>query len=352
MQLGDCRRVVFDRLGFFRSGEWPLTPTRRTALWLCIPYERCRAGEDARQRIIIPRRNGIELVVVAAGATDGQTEKGARRHVDLFVHDVHLQLGFARLEKELRSQHNEPRRRELVVALLLVVAGKQVAGELLANEPGERLVLVECAHDVIAIPPRIFIRQIDFQPVRVGIAGHVEPVPAPTLAKLRPREQPIHDFGKSVVGIVGQKGFDLFRFGRQPGQVERGAPNQCAFISRRARFELVLFQLGQNETVDRIAWPVFLFDSREREVARWQESPMPRTRNAERGTRNRRPARIGGAHANPHFQIANLWRRQNFLWRHLQLAVGVAHRMDESALFRVARDDYRSRFTAFHPTVA
>src|SRR5439155_13355287 len=116
--------------------------------------------------------------------------------------------------------------------------------------------------------------------------------------------------------------------------------------------ELVLFQPGQNKAVDRPTRSALLFDSRQRGVARWQESPMPRTRNAERGTRNRRPARIRGAHANPRFQIANLWRRQNFLWRHLQLAVGVAHRMNQSALFRVAWDDYRSRFTAFHPPVA
>src|SRR5438094_535471 len=94
----------------------------------------------------------------------------------------------------------------------------------------------------------------------------------------------------SSLALLGSKrSFGLFRFGRQPGQVERGAPNQRALISRRARLELVLFQPGQNKTVDRTARPALLFDSRQRGVARWQESPMPRTRNAERGTRNRRP---------------------------------------------------------------
>src|SRR5207247_534055 len=139
LQLGDCRRVVFHRLRFFRRGKRTLPPTRRTARRLRLARERGRAGEDAGQRIIIPCRNGIKLVVVAAGATDRQTEKGARRHIDLLVHDVHLQLSFPRLEKELRSQHEKPRRDELLVALFIAVAWKQVARELLANELGERL---------------------------------------------------------------------------------------------------------------------------------------------------------------------------------------------------------------------
>ena len=274
MQPGDCRRVVFQRLRFFRRGEWTLTPTWRTAHRLRITRQGSRAGEDAGQRIIIPRRNGVELVVVAAGATDGQTEKGARRHVDLLVHDVHLQLAFPRLEKRLRSQHEKSCCDELFVTLLIAVARKQIAGELLANELGERLVLVERAYHVVAISPRIFIRQIVLQSVRVGIARNVEPVPAPTFAKLRRREQPIHDVDKRVFGVVRQEGFNLFRLGRQPCQVERSAANQRALIRRPGGFKSLPFQLGQNELVDRTARPLFVFDFGRKRVARWQESPM------------------------------------------------------------------------------
>ena len=35
-------------------------------------------------------------------------------------------------------------------------------------------------------------------PLRVGVAGHVEPVPAPPLAVVRRRQQPVHDLGERV----------------------------------------------------------------------------------------------------------------------------------------------------------
>jgi len=68
----------------------------------------CGAGEDAGQRIIIPRRNGVELVVVAAGATDGKARK-ARVVTSICSSTMSiLQLGFRGLEQELRSQHRKP----------------------------------------------------------------------------------------------------------------------------------------------------------------------------------------------------------------------------------------------------
>src|SRR6185369_4456444 len=45
-----------------------------------------RAFEDAAQRIIISRRNRIELVIVAAGAGDGQAEECLAEDVDAAVH--------------------------------------------------------------------------------------------------------------------------------------------------------------------------------------------------------------------------------------------------------------------------
>ena len=50
------------------------------------------AREDAVQRIIIPGRDGIELVVVATSAGDGQAEKTFGHHVDPIVDDVVLHL--------------------------------------------------------------------------------------------------------------------------------------------------------------------------------------------------------------------------------------------------------------------
>ena len=47
-----------------------------------------RAAEDAEQGVVILRRDGIELVVVAASAGHGRRLKGFRERVDLVVKQV------------------------------------------------------------------------------------------------------------------------------------------------------------------------------------------------------------------------------------------------------------------------
>ena len=55
------------------------------------------AEKDARQRVIVFGGNGIEFVVVAAGAGDGQAEKTARDHVDLVIDHVREHFFFVSL---------------------------------------------------------------------------------------------------------------------------------------------------------------------------------------------------------------------------------------------------------------
>ena len=47
-----------------------------------------RAGEHAVQRVVIGGRDGVELVVVATGAGDGQAEEAAADDIDLVVDHV------------------------------------------------------------------------------------------------------------------------------------------------------------------------------------------------------------------------------------------------------------------------
>ena len=53
---------------------------------------RLGAEKDAGQGVVIFLRDRIELVIVAAGAGDGQRLKGLEGHVDLLVGEVHLEL--------------------------------------------------------------------------------------------------------------------------------------------------------------------------------------------------------------------------------------------------------------------
>src|SRR5580700_6402130 len=49
-----------------------------------------RASQETGQRVVVLRANGIELVIVAAGTRDAQTEEGFPHHVDLIVEPVAL----------------------------------------------------------------------------------------------------------------------------------------------------------------------------------------------------------------------------------------------------------------------
>ena len=55
----------------------------------------------------------------------------------------------------------------------------------------------------------------------LGVAGHVEPVPAPALAVVRRGQQPVDHLGEGVGRLVGQERLDLLRRRRQADQVER-----------------------------------------------------------------------------------------------------------------------------------
>ena len=47
-------------------------------------------GEHAVEGVVIALADGVELVVVAAGAGDGEALKGFREHVNLAVHRLYL----------------------------------------------------------------------------------------------------------------------------------------------------------------------------------------------------------------------------------------------------------------------
>ena len=79
--------------------------------------------------------------------------------------------------------------------------------------------LVEGVDDPVAVLPD-GARGVDAVAVGVGVAGQVEPVPAPALAVVRRRQQAIH---QALVGVgprVGDEVVDLLRRRRQAEQVE------------------------------------------------------------------------------------------------------------------------------------
>ena len=108
-----------------------------------------RAVENPVKRIVIGRWNRIELVVVAARASDRQPQERLADVVDrILEHDVPQVVG---TDPDAPGNGDVAGANCLLPALAVVVVGQQIAGDLFANELIVRLVFVERIDDVVAV---------------------------------------------------------------------------------------------------------------------------------------------------------------------------------------------------------
>ena len=110
-----------------------------------------------------------------------------------------------------------------------------VAGELFEDEAVEGPVVVESADDVIAIAPgrRAHVVGVE-DPLGVGVAREVEPVPRPALAIVRRLEEPIKERFIRLRRVVAAKGFNFFGSRRETSEVQSHAADE-RFSRRRGR---------------------------------------------------------------------------------------------------------------------
>ena len=178
-------------------------------------------------------------MIVAASAGDSHRQEGFGKHIDLVIEPVGLVA--ANVHRRMLGFAEEPKtgaEDRLVEFLLGMQArcGQQVAGDVLHRELIERHIGIECPYDVVPVAIRLGKLEIVFVPQGLGVADEIEPMPAPALAVMGRIEQPIHQLGESVGGIVLQEGVDLLGRRRQPRQIESNAANQSPPIGRFGRF--------------------------------------------------------------------------------------------------------------------
>ena len=271
--------------------------------------------EESEQRIEILLRERIVLVVVAAGAAQrlpqphrrgGLDAVGAvlgeelfRDHAALFVdHGVAVKPGGDPLfERRVRQQ---------------------VAGNLLDGELVERQVAVEGRDDPVA--PRVHLAvAVHLIAVRVRKPPGVEPVEGHPLAIVGRLQQPGDDLFVRVRRRVRQESVDLGRRRRQPRQVERHAADQGGPVCLRRRRQALLFQLRQDEAIDRIARPRRQLHVRQLRAHRRQIRPV---------------RLVFGARGDPALQ--------GFLLAGRQLALGIRRRHERVGIRRQDAFDQRA----------
>ncbi len=212
------------------------------------------AIEDAVQGVVIAHRDGVELVIVAAGTAEGETENGLAERVDGVI-DSEVEVA-GDVEAEAARDGEVAGGDDQLAPLFLRQLGRQdVAGDLLAEELVVGFIVVEGIDDVVAIAPGVGDGEVGGLAGRVGIAHDIEPVPSPALTVVRRGQQPIDQPFVSVRCRVVHEGLDVVRGRGQAEKIESGTANERAPVGRCGRLEAVLALAVGDEGVDRIAGP-------------------------------------------------------------------------------------------------
>ena len=158
----------------------PLRDPRQRLHRLC-------ALEDTGERVVIGLGDRIELVVMAAGAAERQPHEGLAGRVDLLVDDVGEEFLLVPLGQDFgphrqksggREQLRPPRRGHPLL-------DEEIAGQMGSEKGVEGFVAVEGGDAPVAIAPGIAMGDVFIEPVGVGVADDVEPMPGLMLAVAR-----------------------------------------------------------------------------------------------------------------------------------------------------------------------
>ena len=239
------------------------------------------------------------------------------------------------------------------------MAGKQVSGEVFADELVEGDVGVEGFEHVVPETPGVLEKQR--APAAAGFrkAGDVQPVAAPGFSKVRAGQQRIHkrgDGGLPVFGCVLEEGVQLRGGRRQPQQVVVKPAREHGQGGVRRGGDSGLLHRGQREAVQLRAGPLRVGDCgqgglldrcvRPELAARFEAHAGLLFHQRRLGPGVRRP------HADPFFKHRDFLLGQALLRGHLHVAVGVVDGLHQQTLFRGARMRGRAGIPPLEPAFA
>ena len=227
--------------------------------------------EEGEQAVVLVKGEGVVLVRVALGTPHGESQPDGGGGVDPIDHggDPEL-LGIDAPLFVREGLSMKARRRPLGECRV----GQQVARQLFQRELIEGEVVVQGGDHPVAIPPGPGPGTIFFVSIAVGIAGLVEPVPGPALAKVGRCQQ---FFDVQFVGVgsgVGDQGGDPVGVGRQAGQIEGDTAGQRGEGGGLSGSELGRLQLGEDEPIDQVTGPRGLADLRRNRPEHRLEGPV------------------------------------------------------------------------------
>ena len=234
--LGHCQGF-----GLFLTGQRHLIGRTSIAVRVDVPEKR-------QQRVVIALGDGIDLMVVAAGAIHGEPQKDLARGGDQIIKLI--------VEREFPVGRIVVPNPQTVITggdqTLGTAVGQFVAGQLFPNEPVVGFVGVEGADDVVAVPPSMGLGLVGLVAVGLGEAHQIKPMPSPLLAVMGRLEQAIDQMLPGLRRRIVNEGLDLIGRRRQPREVVGHPPDQRPTAGCFGKRQPLVTQPLSNECVDGI----------------------------------------------------------------------------------------------------
>ena len=312
-------------------------------------------GQDAVEGVKVALADGVELVVVAAGAGDRQAEEAFGEDVDLVVGEGRLFVEGVGRGEAVRHHPVMGGAEGRFVDVQLPVDSRdreQVPRDVLANEPIVRHVVVERPDQVVAIAPGERDGRVALAAVRFGEPEPVHPVPRPALAEAGRLQEAVHQVLVGAGRPVPLEPFDLLGRGGKARQRERDAADQGAAVGGPGRFQPIAFQIGEDEAVHAMIGPARAARLRQRRLPDRLKAPplfpvvadrLPGGQRAQLLGRGRRVPRVGRAQADPAGEVGDdRVRELRVSLGHPGTSLPVPDRLDEEALLGLAGDEGRA----------
>ncbi len=198
-------------------------------------------------RIEVPLCNRVELVVVAASAAEGQSQKGGSGRVDQIRQ---LVLALHECQVDVRALYK------------IVGAGNEKAGadwfvqciarNLFAHELVVWLVFVQSTNDPIPIGPGIGTLTVGLKSLRFPKADQVQPVPSPTFAISRAVQYLVNQILPRRRRVIVDEPVNLLRRWGHAVHHQVQTPDPCTPIGPRRGGKLCLGQPFENKRVNRV----------------------------------------------------------------------------------------------------
>ncbi len=151
-------------------------------------------GEAGLETVVVGLFDGVELMVVAASATDGEAHEREAGVFGDVVEDFLTLLHHVGSVDVFGIKTDEAGCDEGVG----IVGFEFVAGDLLTEEAIVGKVVVEEPDDVVAVTMGVFAEAVVFEAFGFAVADQVEPMLSPAFAIARRSEEAIDDFGVGV----------------------------------------------------------------------------------------------------------------------------------------------------------